>query len=216
MRSQHRLLTLRRLTAVADNSCSPLPGLHLEAVNVERQPQPALTQNPRLLLLLLPRAPLQVQLILPEALKLLPLYSLALHKSAMMRPDVRADDRSAWLAGIVAASPQRTMGLLHPRLFAVHNLLVRQRRPAASALVKLISSRPGMQVHCRVGCHPHLLRTLAVCYDPRCEGRMPTACFKHTHMCTCLPLFVCASLCPAEGWRHAPQRLPAGCAGAEQ
>lgn len=64
-----------------------------------------------------------VQLILPEALKLLPLYSLALHKSAMMRPDVRADDRSAWLAGIVAASPQRTMGLLHPRLFAVHNLL---------------------------------------------------------------------------------------------
>lgn len=71
--------------------------------------------------------PLQVQLILPEALKLLPLYSLALHKSAMMRPDVRADDRSAWLAGIVAASPQRTMGLLHPRLFAVHNLLVRQQ-----------------------------------------------------------------------------------------
>lgn len=67
---------------------------------------------------------LQVQLILPEALKLLPLYSLALHKSNMLRPDVRADDRSSWLAGIVSASPQRTMGLLHPRLFAVHNLLV--------------------------------------------------------------------------------------------
>lgn len=67
---------------------------------------------------------LQVQLILPEALKLLPLYSLALHKSNMLRPDVRADDRSAWLAGILGASPQRTMGLLHPRLYAVHNLLV--------------------------------------------------------------------------------------------
>lgn len=67
---------------------------------------------------------LQVQLILPEALKLLPLYSLALHKSNMLRPDVRADDRSAWLAGVIGASPQRTMGLLHPRLFAVHNLLV--------------------------------------------------------------------------------------------
>lgn len=67
----------------------------------------------------------QVQLILPEALKLLPLYSLALHKSSMLRPDVRADDRSSWLAGVVGASPQRTMGLLHPRLFAVHNLLVR-------------------------------------------------------------------------------------------
>jgi hypothetical protein len=69
----------------------------------------------------------QVQLILPEALKLLPLYSLALHKSAMLRPDVRADERSAWLAGVMAASPQRIMGLLHPRLFAVHHLLVSAR-----------------------------------------------------------------------------------------
>lgn len=66
----------------------------------------------------------QVQLILPEALKLLPLYSLALHKSNMLRPEVRADDRSAWLAGVVGAAPQRIMGLLHPRLFAVHQLLV--------------------------------------------------------------------------------------------
>lgn len=72
-----------------------------------------------------PSSLLQVQLILPEALKLLPLYSLALHKSNMLRPDVRADDRSAWLAGVLGASPQRTMGLLHPRLYAVHNLLVR-------------------------------------------------------------------------------------------
>jgi protein transport protein SEC24 len=79
----------------------------------------------------------QVQLILPEALKLLPLYSLALHKSNMLRPDVRADDRSSWLAGVVGASPQRTMGLLHPRLFAVHNLLVRTSAvtPAAPACV---------------------------------------------------------------------------------
>jgi hypothetical protein len=67
---------------------------------------------------------LQVQLILPEALKLLPLYSLALHKSNMLRPDVRADDRSSWLAAVLGASPQRVMGLLHPRLFAVQNLLV--------------------------------------------------------------------------------------------
>lgn len=67
---------------------------------------------------------MQVQLILPEALKLLPLYSLALHKSNMLRPDVRADDRSSWLAAVLGASPQRVMGLLHPRLFAVQNLLV--------------------------------------------------------------------------------------------
>lgn len=35
MRSQHRL-TLTRLAAVADNSCSPLPGLHLEAITSPR------------------------------------------------------------------------------------------------------------------------------------------------------------------------------------
>lgn len=77
----------------------------------------------------------QVQLILPEALKLLPLYSLALHKSNMLRPDVRADDRSAWLAGILGASPQRVMGLLHPRCFAVHNLLVGKQQPDSDDLV---------------------------------------------------------------------------------
>eukprot|EP00775_Hariotina_reticulata_P004086 gene4086-4333_t len=64
-----------------------------------------------------------VQLILPEALKLLPLYSLALHKSAVLRPDVRQDERALWLATLMGASCGRIMGLLHPRLFAVHNLL---------------------------------------------------------------------------------------------
>ncbi len=67
---------------------------------------------------------LQVQLILPEALKLLPLYSLALHKCPILRPDVRLDERSLWLANVVGASCGRIMGLLHPRLFAVHALLV--------------------------------------------------------------------------------------------
>eukprot|EP00879_Flechtneria_rotunda_P032715 GHRR01035994.1.p1 GENE.GHRR01035994.1~~GHRR01035994.1.p1 ORF type:complete len:129 (-),score=25.81 GHRR01035994.1:105-491(-) len=73
--------------------------------------------------LLLPLA-LQVQLILPEALKLLPLYSLALQKSPLLRPDVRIDERSLWIATMVSASCPRTLGLLHPRLFAVHQLIV--------------------------------------------------------------------------------------------
>ena len=68
---------------------------------------------------------LQVQLILPEALKLLPLFSLALQKSPILRADVRPDERSLWLAGVMSASCGRIMGLLHPRLFAVHHLLVR-------------------------------------------------------------------------------------------
>lgn len=68
---------------------------------------------------------LQAQLILPEALKLLPLFSLALHKSPLLRPDVRPDERSLWLAHMMGSSCGRIMGLLHPRLFAVHQLLVR-------------------------------------------------------------------------------------------
>jgi protein transport protein SEC24 len=58
-------------------------------------------------------------------LKLLPLYSLALHKSAVLRPDVRQDERALWLTTLMGASCGRIMGLLHPRLFAVHGLLVR-------------------------------------------------------------------------------------------
>jgi hypothetical protein len=70
-------------------------------------------------------SPPQVQLILPEALKLLPLFSLALQKSPILRADVRPDERSLWLAGVMNASCGRIMGLLHPRLFPVHHMLVR-------------------------------------------------------------------------------------------
>jgi protein transport protein SEC24 len=70
-------------------------------------------------------SPAQVQLILPEALKLLPLFSLALQKSPILRADVRPDERSLWLAGVMNASCGRIMGLLHPRLFPVHHMLVR-------------------------------------------------------------------------------------------
>ncbi len=65
-----------------------------------------------------------MQLILPETLKLLPLYSLALHKCPLLRPDVRPDERSTWLTTLMAASCPRLLGMLHPRLFALHALLV--------------------------------------------------------------------------------------------
>ncbi|KAI8470003.1 MAG: Sec23/Sec24 trunk domain-containing protein [Monoraphidium minutum] len=64
-----------------------------------------------------------VQLILPEALKLLPLYALALLKSAALRPDVRADDRSLWLGSAISLGAGRVMGLLHGRLFPLHRLV---------------------------------------------------------------------------------------------
>lgn len=75
----------------------------------------------------------QVQLILPEALKLLPLFSLALQKSPILRPDVRPDERSVWLANMLSSSCARTMGLLHPRMFAVHQLLVSAAQASQSS-----------------------------------------------------------------------------------
>lgn len=75
-----------------------------------------------------------VQLILPEALKLLPLFSLALQKSPILRADVRPDERSLWLAGVMSASCGRIMGLLHPRLFAVHHLLKAGAMPPNGAV----------------------------------------------------------------------------------
>jgi hypothetical protein len=64
--------------------------------------------------------PTDRQLILPEALKLLPLYALALLKSAALRPDVRADERSLWLGAALSLGAGRVMGLLHGRLFPLH------------------------------------------------------------------------------------------------
>lgn len=64
-----------------------------------------------------------VQLILPEALKLLPLYSLALLKSACLRGDAKADERGYWCASVISLPTQKLMAFLHPRLIALHQLL---------------------------------------------------------------------------------------------
>ncbi|CAI5520886.1 unnamed protein product [Closterium sp. Naga37s-1] len=63
------------------------------------------------------------QLILPEALKLLPLYTLALLKSQGLRGDVKVDERSAWLARVRPLSASLSVPLVYPRLFALHHLL---------------------------------------------------------------------------------------------
>jgi protein transport protein SEC24 len=65
------------------------------------------------------------QLILPEALKLLPLYTLALTKSIGLRPDVRIDDRSYWITRVASISDSLAVPLVYPRMFAIHNLTLK-------------------------------------------------------------------------------------------
>jgi protein transport protein SEC24 len=62
------------------------------------------------------------QLILPEALKLLPLYTMALTKSVGLRTDVRIDERSYWLSRVASLSASMAIPLVYPRMFAIHNL----------------------------------------------------------------------------------------------
>lgn len=62
------------------------------------------------------------QLILPEALKLLPLYTLALTKSTGLRSDGRIDDRSFWINYVSSLSTPSAVPLVYPRMIAVHDL----------------------------------------------------------------------------------------------
>ncbi|KAH8068880.1 hypothetical protein JL721_6453 [Aureococcus anophagefferens] len=68
---------------------------------------------------------------LPESLQLLPLYTMALLKSAAFRggADVRADERSYMLQKLDNMSPDQTRYFVYPRLFALHQ--PRRRRQAA-------------------------------------------------------------------------------------
>jgi len=59
------------------------------------------------------------QLILPDALKLLPLYTLALLKSGALRGDMNVDGRAAWLQRLRTFGPSGLMPLVYPRLYNV-------------------------------------------------------------------------------------------------
>ncbi|KAL7160754.1 hypothetical protein ACSBR2_041416 [Camellia fascicularis] len=61
------------------------------------------------------------QLILPEALKLLPLYTLALVKSTGLRTDGRIDDRSFWINYVSSLSTALAIPLVYPRMMAIHD-----------------------------------------------------------------------------------------------
>ncbi|XP_031111153.1 protein transport protein Sec24-like At4g32640 [Ipomoea triloba] len=62
------------------------------------------------------------QLILPEALKLLPLYTLALVKSTGLRTDGRIDDRSFWINYVSPLSAPLAIPFVSPRMIAIHEL----------------------------------------------------------------------------------------------
>lgn len=64
-----------------------------------------------------------VQLILPEALKLLPLYALSLFKGAALRDGVRLDERSLWITQMLSLPCARITPLLYPRLLPIHRVL---------------------------------------------------------------------------------------------
>ena len=63
------------------------------------------------------------QLILPEGLKVLPLYCLGLHKSPGMRADAHADDRAAWLLNGLCSPVKMCVPSVYPRNFPVHRLV---------------------------------------------------------------------------------------------
>ncbi|KAG9454824.1 hypothetical protein H6P81_007728 [Aristolochia fimbriata] len=63
------------------------------------------------------------QLILPEALKFLPLYTLALVKSIWQG---RIDDRSYWVSHVGSLSTTLAIPLVYPRMIAVHELLSKE------------------------------------------------------------------------------------------
>ncbi|CAI8605195.1 unnamed protein product [Vicia faba] len=62
------------------------------------------------------------QLILPEALKLLPLYTLALTKSTGLRTDGKIDERSFWINYVSSLSAPLAIPLVYPRMVAIHDL----------------------------------------------------------------------------------------------
>lgn len=62
------------------------------------------------------------QLILPEALKLLPLYTLGLTKSAGLRVGALPDDRCAWALRVMSTGAAAVVPSCYPRLFDVTRL----------------------------------------------------------------------------------------------
>ncbi|XP_073013012.1 protein transport protein SEC24 C-like [Typha latifolia] len=79
------------------------------------------------------------QLILPEALKLLPLYTLALIKSTGLRSDGRLDDRSYWVSHAASLSILLAVPVVYPRMISIHDLISKEDDSLISATLPLSS-----------------------------------------------------------------------------
>ncbi|KAK9153445.1 hypothetical protein Sjap_000925 [Stephania japonica] len=81
-----------------------------------------------------------IQLLLPESLKLLPFYTLAVTKSVGMQNDGRLDDRSYWISRATSLPISLALPFVYPRMLAIHNLLLKEGDESlASATVPLSS-----------------------------------------------------------------------------
>lgn len=63
-------------------------------------------------------------MILPDALKILPIYILSLFKQDVLRlgNDVRADDRIYELFKLMTASCPDIAAFLYPKVYPIHNI----------------------------------------------------------------------------------------------
>eukprot|EP00891_Asterochloris_glomerata_P005862 jgi/Astpho2/5862/Aster-02364 len=68
-------------------------------------------------------SPATGQLILPQALKLLPAFSLGMYKSPCFRSDVSPDTRSAWVTRFLTMSLSTGLAMVFPRLLPLHQML---------------------------------------------------------------------------------------------
>jgi len=79
------------------------------------------------------------QLILPEALKFMPIYTQAIIKNLLLRAgsDIFVDERSYHLANFITLPPFLTTPFIYPRMYAVHDIPVECGVPDKDAHVKL-------------------------------------------------------------------------------
>ncbi|KDD74532.1 hypothetical protein H632_c1249p1, partial [Helicosporidium sp. ATCC 50920] len=72
------------------------------------------------------------QLLLPEAMQLLPLYALALGKTPLFRNDTPLDARAAWMLRLLGAPARAVPPAVYPRLIPIHPGLLELRAAGRS------------------------------------------------------------------------------------
>lgn len=100
-----------------------------------------------------------VQLILPEALKLLPLYALSTLKGPALRDAARLDERSAWITAMLSLPAARVCPLLYARLLPLRATL--EAGTVDPELVDgMVLSSEGLEKVRSVGVHECMLCTM--------------------------------------------------------